>query len=104
MHDWLSRIEDLDGSPINTSQYAKLIGFDNMGYIGFSTDFSTVREGRQDRMLELLEITFSNSALMGQVHWPQALIMSMPRFGMQKEFEQLAVNMCEGRIEVRYRS
>lgn len=101
MHDWLGRIDELGSSPIDTSCYAKLIGFDNMGYIGFSTDFGTVREGREDRMLELLEVTFHNAALMGQVHWPQALIMSMPKFGMQKEFEQLAERMANQRIEVR---
>ncbi len=100
MHDWLSRVEQLDGRPINTSKYAKLIGFDNMGYIGFSTDFGTVREGREDHMLDLLEITFSNATAVGQVYYPQALVTSLPKFGMQKEFEQLAMNICHGRIEV----
>lgn len=100
VRSWLGRLDELGSRPVDTSHYATLIGFDNMGRIGFSTDFGTVREGREDSMLELLEITFGTAAALGHVYWPVALMMNMPKFGMQKEFEQLGVDMADGRLKV----
>lgn len=100
VRSWLARIDELAGRPVDTSHYATLIGFDNMGRIGFSADLGAVRDGREARILELLEITFGTAASLGHVYWPMTLIMSLPRFGMQREFEQLGVDMTNERVRV----
>ncbi|KAH6662426.1 cytochrome P450 [Plectosphaerella plurivora] len=98
VRSWLGRLEEVAGRPIDTSHYATLIAFDNMGGIGFSADFGTVREGREDKTLELLQITFGTAASLGHVYWPMALMMNMPKFGMQHEFEQMGVRMADERL------
>ncbi|ROT36739.1 cytochrome P450 [Sodiomyces alkalinus F11] len=99
IHDWLGRLDEVQGLPIDTSLYAKLIPFDNMGRVGFSTDFATVKEGREDRMLRMIEISFDVVARMGLVPWPLAFSQDLPRMGLQKEFEELAVRMTDMRIQ-----
>ncbi|TEA18151.1 Cytochrome P450 monooxygenase orf5 [Colletotrichum sidae] len=96
---WLSRLSELEGKPVDTSHYAKLIPFDNMGRIAFSRDFGTVKEGREDRMLDIIETTFKIAARLGQLPWPLVFMGKLPRFGMQKEFEDLGVRLINERVD-----
>ncbi|KAF9873728.1 cytochrome p450 [Colletotrichum karsti] len=98
LRTFLGRIEELEGKPVNTSLYAKLIPFDNMGRVAFSRDFGTVKEGREDRMLDIIETTFKLAARMGQTPWPLVFLGSLPRFGLQREFEDLGVRFVDERI------
>ncbi|KAF4817324.1 Cytochrome P450 monooxygenase FCK2 [Colletotrichum tropicale] len=95
---WLGRIEEVEGKPIDTALYAKLIPFDNMGRVGFSHNFGTVQDGRDDRMLELIETSFKLAARMGGISWPLMLLSSIPRFGMVKEFEGLGARLVDERM------
>ncbi|KAF6812374.1 L-ornithine-N5-monooxygenase [Colletotrichum musicola] len=100
LRTWLARLDEVDGKPVDTSHYAKLIPFDNMGRVAFSRDFGTVKDGREDRMLDLIEITFKLAARMGQTPWPLVFLASLPRFGMQKEFEALGARLIDERMAV----
>ncbi|KAJ3948522.1 uncharacterized protein N0V96_002777 [Colletotrichum fioriniae] len=100
LRTWLSRLEEVQGKPINASHYAKLIPFDNMGRVGYGRDFGTVRDGREDRMLDLIETTFKLGARLGQTPWPLVFLAKLPRMGMQKEFEDLGVRLVDERIAV----
>ncbi|EQB49466.1 hypothetical protein CGLO_11204 [Colletotrichum gloeosporioides Cg-14] len=94
----ICRIEEVEGKPIDTALYAKLIPFDNMGRVGFSHNFGTVQDGRDDRMLELIETSFKLAARMGGISWPLMLLSSIPRFGMVKEFEGLGARLVDERM------
>lgn len=69
-----------------------------MGRVGYGRDFGTVRDGREDRMLDLIETTFKLGARLGQTPWPLVFLAKLPRMGMQKEFEDLGVRLVDERI------
>lgn len=72
-----------------------------MGRVGFSHNFGTVQDGRDDRMLELIETSFKLAAWMGGISWPLVLLSSIPNFGMVKEFEGLGARLVDERMAVR---
>ncbi|KAF6830293.1 L-ornithine-N5-monooxygenase [Colletotrichum plurivorum] len=100
LRTWLARLDEVGSKPVDTSRYAKLIPFDNMGRVAFSRDFGTVKDSREDRMLDLIEITFKLAARMGQTPWPLVFLAGLPRFGMQKEFEALGARLIDERMAV----
>ncbi|TID03657.1 Tryprostatin B 6-hydroxylase [Colletotrichum higginsianum] len=100
LRTFLSRLDDLQGTPVNTTLYAKLIPFDNMGRVGYGRDFGTIHDGREDRMLDLIEFTFKLAARLGQTPWPLVLLARLPRTGMAKEFEDLGNRLVDERIAV----
>ncbi|KAL2879326.1 hypothetical protein SGCOL_005454 [Colletotrichum sp. CLE4] len=100
LRTWLSRLDEVQRKPINASHYAKLIPFDNMGRVGYGRDFGTVRDGREDRMLDLIETTFKLGSRLGQTPWPLVFLAKLPRMGMQREFEDLGVRLVDERIAV----
>lgn len=71
-----------------------------MGRVGYSRDFGTVHDGREDRMLDLIESGFKTMARFGQAPWPPAFFMNLPRFGMMREFEELGVRLVDERMAV----
>jgi hypothetical protein len=54
-----------------------------------------------ERLLDMVEITFSTLASLGKLTWPLVLLFDMPKFGLQKEFEELAVDLIDGEMNVR---
>ncbi|OHW99436.1 cytochrome p450 [Colletotrichum incanum] len=98
LRTFLSRLEELQGFPVNTTLYAKLIPFDNMGRVGYGRDFRTVRDGREDRMLDLIESGFKTLARFGQAPWPVVFLMKLPKLGMIREFEELGERLVDERI------
>ncbi|GKT54529.1 cytochrome P450 [Colletotrichum tofieldiae] len=98
LRTFLSRLEQLQGIPINATLYAKLIPFDNMGRVGYGRDFRTVHDGREDRMLDLIESGFKAMARLGQTSWLVAALMMLPRIGMMREFEELGERLVDERI------
>ncbi|KAH8799714.1 cytochrome P450 [Xylogone sp. PMI_703] len=96
-HTWLNKVASLEGQPINTSLYSLLIPFDNMGKMGYSTDFGTVKVGKEDRMLHLIECTFAAFGKLGQLSWPVALAKEFNLSPEQTEFEQLACKLADER-------
>lgn len=99
-HTWLDKVASLEGQPIDTSLYSLLIPFDNMGKMGYSTDFETVKAGKEDRMLHLIETTFSAFGKLGQLSWPVALAKDLNLSPEQTEFEQLAARLADEREKV----
>ncbi|KAL0935946.1 cytochrome p450 [Colletotrichum truncatum] len=98
LRTWLGRLEEVNGKPIDTSHYAKLIPFDNMGRIAFSRDFGSVQEGRAGRILDIIGAAFKLNSRMGQTPWPYVILSSLPRVGKLKEFETLGVRLVDERV------
>lgn len=101
---WLRMIEKSIGTPIDTTFYVRLLTFDNIGRVGLSKDFGVLEAGVPDRMLEMLEATFSLLASCGLVYWPLGIFMQLPQFGLQKEFTALSERMTTQRLAVSSKS
>ncbi len=99
--DWLDKLVSLKGEPVDTSLYSLLIPFDNMGKAGYSTDFGTVKAGKEDRMIHLIEVMFASIGALGQLTWPIAVAQALNLTPEQDEFDQLATKLAEERIRVR---
>jgi tryprostatin B 6-hydroxylase len=99
-HTWLDKVASMLGRPVDTSLFALLIPFDNMGKMGYSADFSTVKAGKEDRILRLIEVTFATIGKLGQLTWPVVLAKEFELIAEQKEFEELASKLAESREKV----
>lgn len=95
-HRWVKKISEFNGAPINTSLFALLVSFENMGLIGFSHEFGTLEAGKEDRMLKLLETMFGQLAQLGELVWPVAVMNSLGIGG--GEFDALAMKMADRRL------
>ncbi|KAK1976881.1 L-ornithine-N5-monooxygenase [Colletotrichum cereale] len=100
LRTFISRLGELEGTSVDATLYAMLIPFDNMGRVGYGRDFGTVRDGREDRMLALIEASFKTMAWLGLAMWPMAVMARLPRFGMMGEFEELGIRLVDERIAV----
>ncbi|KAK0610800.1 cytochrome P450 [Immersiella caudata] len=96
---WLRKIESAGGRPINTSLFSLLITFDHMGKIGYSHDFCTIEAGKENRMLDLLEVMFGQLGQLGELTWPIALMKSLGVGGDAAEFDKLTCQMADRRLE-----
>jgi hypothetical protein len=85
---------------MDTSLFSLLITFDHMGKIGYSRDFGTIEAGKENRMLDLLEVMFGQIGQLGELTWPIALMKSLGVGGEAAEFDALACKMADGRLEV----
>ncbi|KAM0447685.1 hypothetical protein ACHAO4_008826 [Trichoderma viride] len=99
VYEWLEKLESLQGQPINTSLYSTLIPFENMGRMGFSVSFGSIKAGKENPMLHYLEVTLGTLAKLGLIWWPIALLQA---FGSSKDhvnFQKLACQMVDKRRE-----
>lgn len=100
VYEWLEKLESLQGQPINTSLYSTLIPFENMGRMGFSVSFGSIKAGKEDPMLHYLEVTLATLAKLGLIWWPLALMKAIGLSGDHVNFQKLACKMVDGRREV----
>lgn len=77
-----------NGRPMNTSLYAQLFAFHNIGLLGFSKDFGCMRKGKQNAIMELLSAWFEPVAALGHMTWPIPIIMSL---GVDKDNEKISI-------------
>lgn len=98
--DWLEKIESHGGNPINTSLFAVLIPFDNIGKVAYSTDFGSVRVGKDLPMLSLIETLFKTIGTLGHLDWPLPLTADLGLGKEQAQFEDIAVRMIDERDKV----
>ncbi|KAK0641738.1 cytochrome P450 [Cercophora newfieldiana] len=98
-HTWLSQLAGFSskGTAVDTSLFSLLITFDHMGKIGFSHDFKTIEAGKENRMLDLLEVMFGQLGQLGELAWPVALMKSLGVGGDAGEFEGLTREMADRR-------
>lgn len=71
-----------------------------MGRMGFSANFGSVKAGKENPMLQYLEVTLGTLAKLGMIWWPIALLQV---FGGSKDhinFQKLACQMVDQRREV----
>lgn len=67
IRDWFSKLESLQGSPLNISLYSMLISFDNMGRVGYSKEWGVIKAGHANNMLSLLEVLTRLAGKLGQI-------------------------------------
>ncbi|KAH8812322.1 cytochrome P450 [Xylogone sp. PMI_703] len=99
MHEWLDKLRSLNGQPIDTSLYSLSIPFENMGRMGFSKKFGSIKEGKETPMLHLIEVTFASLGKLGQMSWPLVLIGALGLAGDHMQFEKLACELADQREE-----
>ncbi|KAM0261045.1 hypothetical protein ACHAQJ_002484 [Trichoderma viride] len=99
VYEWLEKLASLRGQPINTSLYSVLIPFDNMGRMGFSHNFQSVKAGKEDPMLNYLEVTLATIGKLGAIWWPVALINSLGGSSDHVNFMKLSCDMVDKREE-----
>jgi len=94
---WLNKVASFNGRPIDTSLFSRLITFDHMGKIGFTHEFHTVDDGKENHMLRLLEVLFGQVAQLGELAWPIAILQGFNVGGESAEFDELAKQMTDRR-------
>ncbi|KAH8124571.1 hypothetical protein ACSS6W_007787 [Trichoderma asperelloides] len=99
VYEWLEKLKSLQGQPINTSLYSTLIPFENMGRMGFSASFGSVKAGKEDPMLHYLEVTLGTLAKLGLIWWPIALMNAIGGSNDLIKFQKLACQMVDRRKE-----
>lgn len=101
-HTWLNKLASTEGTSINTSLFSLLITFDHMGKIGFSHEFGTIEAGKENKMLDLLEVMFGQFGRLGELVWPVALMQSLGVGGDAAEFDELTREMADRRTKVSF--
>jgi hypothetical protein len=97
---WLDRLNTLDGAPIEVSKAMLLVAFDNMGKLGFSTEFGTVTTGEGVKWLDLLEVLLGSIAKVGGMPWPILIAKSIGQIGAIQEFSNISAATAEDRLKV----
>ncbi|UKZ52617.1 hypothetical protein TrVGV298_006398 [Trichoderma virens] len=100
VYEWLGKMASLQGQRVNTSLYSLLIPFENMGRMGFSINFGSIQNGKEDPMLHYLEETLGSIGKLGAMWWPIALLNSIGGSRDHVEFQKLACRMVDKREKV----
>jgi hypothetical protein len=90
IRDWLSKLESLQGSPLDISLYSELISFDNMGRVGYSKEWGVIKAGHANNMLSLLDVLTRPSGKLGRVAWLRAVGFQLKLSKEFREFEKLS--------------
>ncbi|KAH7133334.1 cytochrome P450 [Dactylonectria estremocensis] len=69
IHQWLAKVDELQGQPLNWTLFASLISFDITGHVGFSVDFGGVRSGEKNVHQQYIQSLFKVMADAGQQPW-----------------------------------
>lgn len=99
-NDWLLSLSASVGRPVNTSLYSLLIPFDNIGKVGYSHHFGTVKAGCENRIVNLMETNFRAAGELGQLAWPLGIVQRLGLSRDATEFDGLVVNLADKRIKV----
>lgn len=100
--EWIKKLAEFDGKPVDTTVYSELIAFENMGRMGFSKEFGVIRSGKRGRMQDLLRTMFSTSSALGELWWPIVLLNDLGITpAPAEEFFDLAIKLTEERMAVR---
>lgn len=99
-NDWLLSLSASIGRPVNTSLYALLIPFDNIGKVGYSHNFGTVNAGRENRMVDLMETNFKAAGDLGQLAWPLGIVQRLGLSRDATEFDKMVVKLANKRVKV----
>jgi len=98
--EWLEKLQELEGKPVNTTLYSLLIPFENMGRMGFSKTFGAIKAGKENRMLHSMEVTYGSVGKLGQLGWPLMLLQDLGVSGPHTEFESLTIQLADERMAV----
>ncbi|KAL7787138.1 cytochrome P450 [Trichoderma ceciliae] len=97
VYEWLEKLASVEGQSVNTSLYSLLIPFENMGRMGFSVNFGSIKAGKEDPMLHFLEETLGSIAKLGSMWWPIALINFIGGSSDHVGFQKLTCQMVDRR-------
>ncbi|KAK7429582.1 hypothetical protein QQZ08_003962 [Neonectria magnoliae] len=67
--EWLAKVDELNGKPVNWTLFASLISFDITGRVGFSTDFGGVRASTKSIFQRYIQSLFRMMADVGHQPW-----------------------------------
>ncbi|KAF7547929.1 hypothetical protein G7Z17_g7386 [Cylindrodendrum hubeiense] len=101
IHQWLAKVDELNGQPINWTLFASLISFDITGHVGFSVDFGGVRAGKKDVHQQYIQSLFKMMADAGQQPWLITLSkrLPLPASSDLVGFENLARRLVAQRLK-----
>ncbi|EHA51871.1 cytochrome P450 3A24 [Pyricularia oryzae 70-15] len=94
---WLDTLSKIQG-PIDITHYMMLLSFDLTGAVGYSADYQTIKTGKENRTLHLLEASFKPFGKLGFLAWPVQIALELGLAKEQKEFEKLAVKTVDERV------
>lgn len=97
---WLEKLDSSEGKPIEMKQTMALLSFDQMGLVGFSKDFGSLRAGKGVRWLHLLDVVLGPIETVGGVIWPLLIAKEMKLSSKSIEFDQISIDMSEERLNV----
>lgn len=100
-HDWLQVLESASAQKkiLNSSLYGKLIALDNMGLLGYSARYGSVKAGKEIRTLHLLLVMLGAVGKLCMNNGLLAIAHSLNLSKEQKEFERLS-NVAADQREV----
>ncbi|KAH8883039.1 cytochrome P450 [Thozetella sp. PMI_491] len=96
--DTLSRASQLK-QPVNTSHYALLVSFDNIGKAGYSEEFGTVKSGTTPPLFNIMETCFKAAGQLGQLAWPLGILNSLGLDKDSVEFGNHTVRLVDKRLQ-----
>ncbi|TLD07921.1 hypothetical protein PspLS_12176 [Pyricularia sp. CBS 133598] len=94
---WLDTLSKIDG-PIDITHYMTLLSFDLTGAVGYSADYQTIKTGKENRTLHLLEASFKPFGKLGFLAWPVQIALELGFAKEQKEFEELSIKTVDKRV------
>jgi cytochrome P450 family 628 len=101
--EWLSKVDEFKGQPLDWSLFASLMTFDMTGRIGFSHDFGGLRAGKRSPIQTHIQALFRNLSTTGQVPWLVSMLQrsNLPINEDITAFEKLAKTLVRERLAVR---
>ncbi|CAM1510458.1 Fc.00g007930.m01.CDS01 [Cosmosporella sp. VM-42] len=99
--EWLSKVDEYNGKPMNWTLFASLISFDVMSRVGFSVDFGGLRAGKESILQVYIQALFKNMIKIGQFPWLVSLFQRtrLPLSRDVANFEDLAKRLVKQRLE-----
>jgi len=92
---WIAKADSLRGEPLDSTAFAELIAYDNMGKVGFGYDLKTVEAGRRDHMLQKMHRIMAGYGQVGDLVWPLGVLQDLGIQGEAAELESLILAMAD---------
>jgi hypothetical protein len=99
VYDWLKKLEGMQGQrqAVDVSLFSALIALDMAGRVGYSRDLNAIQGGKENRILQLLELNTGIVGKLGLLAWPLALGSQLDIVPEKKEYESLAAALVDDR-------
>ncbi|KAF7543399.1 hypothetical protein G7046_g10009 [Stylonectria norvegica] len=101
IQQWLAKVDELKGQPVDFCLFASLMSFDITGRVGFSVDFGGVKAGKRDPLQTYIRALFKSLSSGGQLPWVISLFvrLGLPLSQDVVQFDALTVKLVSQRLE-----